>query len=118
MHAYLGGVVKRLGGIPLEVGGTNDHVHLLAGLRATQRLSDVLRELKSSSSGWIRTELRCPLFAWQDGYGGFTVGRDGIDATMKYVRKQVQHHRHVTFEDEYVGLLKQAGIEYDERYLW
>jgi putative transposase len=73
LHAYLGGVVTTLGGIPEAIGGVSDHVHLLVGLRATHCLADVMREIKSVSSGWVHADLRIQGFAWQEGYGGFTV---------------------------------------------
>jgi REP-associated tyrosine transposase len=72
LHAYLGGIIRTANGIAESVGGVSDHVHLLIGLRATHRLADVLRELKSVSSGWVHEEIGLPAFAWQEGYGGFT----------------------------------------------
>src|SRR5215210_1893897 len=73
IHAYLGGVIRGLGGVPLEVGGVADHVHLLFGLKPSHTLSDVLRILKGDSSRWVHDELRMAKFAWQEGYGAFTV---------------------------------------------
>jgi putative transposase len=72
-HAYLGGIIRRANGIAESVGGVSDHVHLLIGLRATHRLADVLRELKAVSSGWVHDQIGVRDFAWQDGYGAFTV---------------------------------------------
>lgn len=118
LHAYLGGIVKDLGGVPETVGGVADHVHLLVGLRATHRLADVLREVKSASSKWVHQEMKKPLFAWQDGYGAFTVSASRIEAVKNYIARQEEHHRKKTFQEEYLEFLKEYGVEYDERYLW
>jgi len=118
LHAYLGGVIKDLGGVPETIDGVEDHVHLLVGLRSTHRLADVLREVKSASSQWVHEEMNKPLFSWQDGYGAFTVSASQIEAVKKYIANQEEHHRKTTFQDEYLKFLKQSGVEYDERYLW
>lgn len=118
LHAYMGGILNDLDAIPECIGGVDDHVHLLAGLRATHRLSDVLRELKSASSKWIHEEINNRLFSWQDGYGAFTVSASRIEEVKNYIARQEEHHRKRTFQKEYLEFLKQSGIEYDERYLW
>lgn len=118
LHAYLGGIVNELNGVPEAVGGVADHVHLLIGLRATHCLADVLRQLKSSSSKWVHEEMQKPLFAWQDGYGAFTVSASRIEAVKQYIAKQEEHHRRKTFQEEYLEFLKESGIEYEEKYLW
>ncbi|MGH9853552.1 MAG: transposase [Blastocatellia bacterium] len=118
MHAYMGGIVNDLGGVPETIGGVEDHVHLLVGLRATHRLADVLKEIKASSSKWVHEELKKPLFAWQEGYGAFTVGASQIEAVKNYIAHQEEHHRIKTFQEEYVEFLIQCGVEHDEKYLW
>jgi REP element-mobilizing transposase RayT len=118
VHAYLGGIIRGLDGVPLEVGGTADHVHLLIGLKATHCLADVLRDLKGDSSKWIHSELRLPHFAWQEGYGAFTVSRSHLDSVREYVRGQEEHHRRHSFQDEYRAFLEKHEIEFDARYLW
>jgi len=118
LHAYLGGCVKTLDGIPEQIGGVADHVHLLLGLRATHCLADVLREIKKASSRWVHDGMRIPKFGWQEGYGAFTVSRSNIDAVRKYIETQEQHHSKGSFQDEYLGLLKKHEIEFDERFLW
>jgi hypothetical protein len=100
------------------IGGVEDHVHLLVGLRATHRLADVLREIKASSSKWVHEELKKPLFSWQEGYGAFTVGASQIAAVKNYIANQEEHHRKKTFQEEYLEFLIQSGAEYDEKYLW
>jgi putative transposase len=118
LHAFLGGAVRTLGGVAESVGGVDDHVHLLVGLRATHRLADVLQEIKASSSRWVHEEIRSRLFAWQEGYGAFTVSASQIEAVKKYIANQEKHHRRKTFQEEYVELLRLCGVEFDERYLW
>jgi REP element-mobilizing transposase RayT len=118
LHAYLGGAIRTLGGVPLAVGGTGDHVHLLVGLRATHRLSDVLREIKVTSSKWVHETTGVRGFSWQDGYGAFSVSPGQADEVRKYIASQEEHHRRKTFQEEYLEFLKRNGVEYDERYLW
>ena len=118
LHAYLGGVIRSLDGIPEAIGGIGDHVHLLIGLRATHRLADVMRELKSASSEWVHKEVRMGIFAWQEGYGAFTVSVSNLEQVVRYIRQQEEHHRKRTFQEEYRELLERSGVSFDERYLW
>ncbi len=118
LQAYVGGIVRELGGVAETIGGTEDHVHILASLRATHCLADLLREVKSSSSAWIHNEIGNRLFAWQDGYGAFTVSSWDLEGLRKYIKGQKEHHKKVTFQEEYLRLLSQSGIDFDERYLW
>ena len=118
IHEYIGGTIRGMNGIAHAVGGTADHIHLFAGLRATHCLAAVMREIKSESSGWIHKELRLQGFAWQEGYGGFTVGASDIEAVRSYVLHQEERHRTSTFQEEYVAMLKRGLVEYDENYLW
>ncbi|HXA19629.1 MAG TPA: IS200/IS605 family transposase [Thermoanaerobaculia bacterium] len=117
MHAYLGGCVRTIGGVPLEIGGISDHGHLLVGLKPTHCVSDVLCKIKKASSDWARDEMGFAKFRWQDGYAAFTVGRKGIEDLRRYIATQAEHHQTRTFEEEYRQLLKAHGIEFDERYL-
>jgi REP element-mobilizing transposase RayT len=118
LHAYLGGIVKNVKGIPEAIGGTDDHVHLLLGLGATHRLADVVRDLKAVSSRWMHEELGERSAMWQDGYGAFTVGASQCGAVRDYILRQEEHHRTQTFQEEYLEFLRDGGVEYDERYLW
>ena len=118
LHAILGGAIRNLGGVALEVGGVADHVHILAGLKATHCVADVLRDLKKGSSAWVHDVIGERRFHWQEGYGAFTVSRSGRDAVVRYIRNQEEHHREQSFQEEYVRLLEANGIEYDGRYLW
>ena len=118
LHAYLGGVVRNVHGVPEAIGGIADHVHLLIGLRATACLADVVRDIKGVSSRWVHEEIGDRAFAWQEGYGAFTVSVSQRDVVRAYIARQEEHHRKRTFQEEYVELLKRSGVEYDERYLW
>jgi len=117
LHAYLGGVIGTMGGVACIVGGVTDHVHLLVGLRATHRLSDVMRELKSVSSTWVHEEIGKPEFAWQEGYGAFTVSASMLEPVRKYIENQQEHHRTRTFCEEYETMLRNSGVVFDMRYL-
>jgi len=118
LHAFLGGAVRNVGGFPEAVGGTGDHVHLLIGLRANHTLADVLRDIKSASSHWAHETIGARNFAWQDGYGAFTVSASQVEKVKSYIAQQERHHRKQSFQDEYVEFLKQSDVEYDERFLW
>ncbi len=118
LHAYLGGVLKGLGAVADEVGGPGDHVHLLVGLRATHRLADVLREIKSESSRWMhRHQSGAAAFAWQERYGAFTLGARQRERVRAYIQGQEEHHRTLTFREEYESLLVRAGVAYDARFM-
>ena len=91
LHAYLGGIIRAANGIAESVGGVSDHVHLLIGLRATDCLADVLRDLKAVSSVWVHDEIGARGFAWQEGYGAFTVSASQRGAVRRYIEKQAEH---------------------------
>jgi REP element-mobilizing transposase RayT len=119
LHPYIGGIIRDLKGEPIEIGGVQDHVHILAKLPAALALSDALREIKSNSSKWVgeRPDL-VRTFAWQTGYSAFTVSKSQAPTVRKYIRNQQQHHRRKSFKQELVSLLDKHEIEYDRRYLW
>ena len=119
LHAYLGGIVHELRVTPVMIGGTIDHVHLLLRLPADLAIADCLRIMKTNSSRWVKEkwpERRS--FGWQGGYGAFSVSESNRANVIRYIQKQPQHHRKVTFQDEFVSFLKKHGVEFDERYLW
>jgi putative transposase len=118
LHALLGGAIRNSGGIAESVGGTGDHVHLLVGLRASHTLADVLRDIKSASSRWVHETVGDKGFAWQDGYGAFTVSASLTGRVKEYIARQERHHERKSFQDEYLEFLKQSGVESDERFLW
>jgi putative transposase len=118
LHAYLGGVARNSGAIPEIVGGVADHVHLLLGLTATVRLADLVRDIKAVSSKWVHEETGDRVFAWQEGYGAFTVSPSHRGNVRSYIARQEEHHRKRTFQEEYLELLHRCGVDFDDRYLW
>ena len=119
LHAYVGGILGDLKCVPIAVNGTADHVHVLCGLSRTISLADLIEEVKKSSSKWIKT--KSPMlrnFQWQGGYAASSVSESNVDAVKAYVEGQEEHHRKMTFQEEYVAFLKRHHIEYDERYVW
>ena len=116
--AYMGGIVRELDGKALTIGGTVDHVHLLVSLPPTLALADALRVLKANSSRWVHETKGRSKFAWQAGYGAFSVSRSNMPKVIKYISEQEEHHRKVTFQEEFVAFLRKHEIAYDERYIW
>jgi putative transposase len=119
LHAYIGGILRSKLDELLAAGGTADHLHLLVSLGKQSTVSDTIRDVKSNSSRWIHeTFSNLRGFAWQTGYGAFTVSRSSLGDVRRYIANQEQHHRVRTFQEEYVAFLKRHGIQYDERYIW
>ncbi|MBW2285315.1 MAG: IS200/IS605 family transposase [Deltaproteobacteria bacterium] len=119
MHRYLARVFKEHGCPALEVGGVADHVHLLCALSRNCTMSEVIKQAKSNSSSWVKTlGGMLQKFAWQGGYGAFSAHPTQIGQIKEYIRNQVEHHRVRTFQEEYLDLLREYGVSYDEKYLW
>ena len=118
LHEMLGGSIRTAGGVSLRVGGTADHVHLLVGLKAKYAVADVLRDIKRATSEWVHDVIGLRCFAWQEGYGAFTVSPRDCAGVIRYIDGQEEHHRVRTFQEEYRAFLEDYGIEFDARYLW
>lgn len=117
--SYLGGIAKENGMTPIRIGGIEDHLHVLVGAPPTLAPSKIAQLIKGGSSIWIRDHFpEWNGFAWQDGYGAFSVSRSNLDTVANYIRNQREHHRNTGFQTEYRSLLKKHGVEYDERYVW
>ena len=119
MHHYLGGILKGLDCPPIIVGGVEDHVHLLCALSRICAPADMVKEVKRSSSLWIKT--RAPEFAgfaWQSGYGVFSIGHSQIEEVRRYIASQQEHHRKLAFQDEFRRLLQRYELSFDEAYVW
>jgi REP element-mobilizing transposase RayT len=102
----------------LAIGGVADHVHMLISLPGTLSVSKALQLLKGNSSKWIHdTFPKLHSFAWQEGYGAFSIGISALDATVRYISDQAEHHRKKSFRDEFVAMLRRHGLDYDERML-
>jgi REP element-mobilizing transposase RayT len=119
MHSYLGGTCNELKCQVLTVGGVADHVHILCVLSRNITIAKLVGDVKRSSSKWIKSKGRMlTKFAWQNGYGVFSVAQSDVDRVREYIAGQEEHHRKKTFQDEYRSFLKEYGIDYDERYVW
>ena len=118
LYPYLGGVARDERLKLLAIGGTEDHVHMLLSLPAETAVSRMMQALKTAASRWIHeTFPRLPGFAWQEGYGAFSVGVSQLEATKAYIHSQIEHHRETSFLDEYKTFLEKHGLAYEERYL-
>lgn len=119
LHRYLGGVCHNHEAPAMIVGGVEDHVHLLCRFPRTLAVAVLLRELKRSSSLWVKEKDKgLADFHWQDGYGVFSIGPSHIEALTAYIAKQETHHAAESYQDEYRRLLAKYNVEYDERYVW
>jgi REP element-mobilizing transposase RayT len=115
----MGGIAREQGVKALTIGGVEDHVHLLLSLPATIHLAKAVQLIKGASSKWVHEMFpEHSLFAWQEGYGAFSIGVSQTNATLAYIRSQAEHHRQTTFQEEFRMFLKKHGVEYDERYVW
>lgn len=118
LWAYLGGIAKQNQMKALAIGGAGDHVHVLLSLPATLPVSKAMQLLKGNSSKWLReTFPKMHSFSWQKGYGAFSIGISGVDATVAYIRNQAQHHRTRSFRAEYMAMLKKHGFVFEDSML-
>ena len=119
LHNYLGGICKTLECQPIKVGGYTDHIHILCMLSKKIALMKLIEDIKSGSSKWIKTQGKdFSNFYWQEGYGAFSVNPTETETVCKYISNQHEHHRKITFQEEYRAFLKKYHVEYDERYVW
>jgi REP element-mobilizing transposase RayT len=119
LHRYIGGIIKGESGVLLQIGGMPDHIHMVIKLKPIHSLSEIMRKVKGSSSKWINEQNRIAGgFAWQEGYGAFTVSESQISVVLQYVKEQQNHHRNRSFKDEFIRVLQRHRVEYEERYLW
>lgn len=119
LHRYLGGILTNLECQPIIVGGVEDHVHLLFAHSRTATVADVVKELKRGSTVWLKT--KSPVlseFAWQNGYGVFSIGQSQVEDVRAYIAGQEEHHRKISFQEEFRRLLQRYEIAFDERYVW
>ena len=119
VFAYLGGIARETGLTALNIGGYEDHAHLLLAIPASICVADAVRILKTNSSRWVHDkQILHPAFAWQEGYGAFSVSESCREAVARYIDTQAEHHRRVSFQDEFLMFLRLHKIPYDERYIW
>ncbi len=119
LYPFLGGVFKDCDCPALAIGGTEDHLHILCRLAKTVSQAEIMEEAKTRSSKWIKSKgPQYQKFYWQAGYGAFSIGQSQADVVKRYIARQKQHHKKVTFQEEYLALIKKYDVEFDERYMW
>jgi REP element-mobilizing transposase RayT len=118
LYRYIGGIIRAEVGIQIEIGGIEDHVHILAKFKPVVAVSQMLAKIKANSSKWINeTKKIATRFSWQEGFAAFSVSESQVPTVREYIRNQEEHHRRQSFQDELLALLERHGIEYDPRYL-
>lgn len=118
MYSFIGGVIRNRRCVLMAAGGMPDHVHLLVSLNPTIALADLIRDMKANSSGWLKeNHVDLAGFGWQGGYGAFGVSQSNIEVVREYLGKQEEHHRKLSFREEYIRLLEKHGVEHDPRYV-
>lgn len=117
LFAYVATLIKEKGGKPIIINGVLDHIHLLVVLPPDVSVSDLMKFVKANSSRWMKRRFEKP-FAWQKGFGVFSVARSGVPSVSQYIRDQETHHRKMDFRTEFVALLKKNEIDFDEEFLW
>lgn len=119
LYRYMASICKQNDSLAHIINGVEDHVHILLSLSRKISLGDLVGKIKSNSSRWIKNNgVDYHHFAWQAGYGGFSIAPSIFDQTIMYISKQKKHHQHCSFEDEFIKLLNRYEISYDEKYLW
>ena len=119
LYAYLGGILQHNKSVPIAINGIENHVHILCIMSKNISLAYLLEELKRNSSRWIKTKgADYTDFAWQGGYGGFSVSQSKVDVVKKYIKDQKEHHKRETSKEEYIRFLKEYEVDYNEDYLW
>jgi putative transposase len=119
LHKYITGIIQNNNHKLLIINGVADHVHILIGMRPTQSISDLMKDTKQFSSKWINDNKKTKSrFEWQEGYGAFSIGTSDIDSVAKYISNQEEYHKTITFKNEYLKLLQDYNIEYEEKYIF
>lgn len=118
LYAYLGGIARKRKCSLIVAGGVEDHVHLLVDIHPSTAMADLVRDLKSNSSGWVHGTISVPEFAWQTGYAAFSVSKSNASAVAKYISNQAAHHRRRTFKEELIEFLERHEVPYDAKYMF
>ncbi len=119
LHKYIGGIIRENKSQPVEIDGVEDHIHILTGISPTIAVSDMVRLIKSNSSKWFNEKFPGRFkFGWQTGYAAFTVSQSQQEVVQRYVRNQREHHRTMSFRDEYLALLRKHAISFDDQYVF
>ena len=119
LYAYMGGIIKNSSSIPIKINGTENHVHVLAIMSKNITLANFLEEIKKNSSRWVKTKgTHYKYFAWQGGYSGYSVSQSKVSVVSNYIEKQKEHHKKLSFKEEYLRFLQEYDVNFDEKYLW
>lgn len=119
LYKYITGIVQNKGQKMLAINGMPDHIHLLIGMKPSCNLSDLVREIKKASNGFINEKRFCQIkFEWQEGYGAFSYSHSALDNVIGYIARQKEHHYKKTFREEYLDFLKKFEVEYKDEYLF
>ncbi|MDR0692138.1 MAG: transposase [Prevotellaceae bacterium] len=119
LYAYIGGIIKHLSSFPVKINGMGNHIHVLSTLSKNISLADFVEEIKKNSSRWIKTKgAHYRNFAWQSGYAGYSVSQSKVATVEKYIERQKEHHRAVSFREEYLRFLNKNDVAFNEAYLW
>jgi REP element-mobilizing transposase RayT len=119
LYAYLGGLLKDIKCVPIKINGIENHIHILCIMSKNISLADLTEDIKRNSSRWIKTKGdKYKNFAWQGGYGGFSVSQSKADVVKHYIENQKEHHKALSFKEEYIRFLKEYDIDFNEDYLW
>ena len=119
LYAYMGAIIKNNQSIPIVINGVENHIHILCILSKNMALAKLVEEIKRHSSRWIKTQNDYyKTFAWQGGYGAFSISQSVVETTKRYVENQEEHHRKQDVKKEFVRFLKEYEIEHDEKYIW
>lgn len=118
LHEFTGGILRKRQGSLLAAGGVADHLHLLVSLGREWALADLMRDVKAATSKWVHDHFGDLAFAWQTGYGAFSVSSSSLEAVKEYLARQKEHHQRQSFQEELRELLRRHGLTWDERYIW
>ena len=119
LYAYIGGIIKANEAFPIKINGTENHLHILTTMSKNLSLAKFVEEIKRNSSRWIKNKgSHYQFFRWQGGYAGYSVSQSKVSVVEKYIDQQKEHHKTITFQDEYVKFLREYNINFDEKHLW
>lgn len=119
LYAYMASIIKTTQSIPIVINGVEDHVHILCVMSKNIALAKLVEDIKRNSSRWIKTkDSYYKNFTWQGGYAGFSVSSSLYEKTKLYIENQEEHHKKLSFKDEYILFLREYCVDYDEKYLW
>lgn len=119
LYAYIGGIIKANEATPIKINGTENHLHILTTMSKNMSLAKFLEGIKRGSSRWLKNKSsHYQSFAWQGGYAGYSVSQSKVEAVVRYIENQKEHHKKETFHDEYIKFLREYGVDFDEKYIY